>query len=460
MPLHILDPIEAGHGMPPEAEAPHQAEILRQLESIANSSLFSKSKRYPTFLRYIVEHTLAGRTDLLKERTLGIEVFHRQSDYDTNADPVVRITAGEIRKRLAQYYQIPGHEYELRVDLPIGSYTPLFSRPSHDFVAAVPVPAVVPAVRVESEIDGSLSEPAAVSELPALEQEGKLAETPAGAEEGRASGPSQRFWMALTGLLIAFGMMMAALAAAPVWDRWHKGGLAYFWNSVLHAEGPALIVIGVHSFGANGKDISPATYAATGQDHSMLSSMTSADMIPLSDVVSYGHITDLLTEYPHAYKTQSAAETTFGQLQPGPVILIGGLDNFWTLRLTSTLRFRFVAPSCLPGQPCSDGAIEDTQHAGTSWHFDTAQSARSNSRDYAIVANFFDPQIEQRVVIAAGIGKSGTAAAANFLTTNRSLQVWAGQAHVPRGTNIELVLSTEIVEGQQGPPHVVAWTSW
>lgn len=460
MALHTLDPIEAEPHPPSETEEPHQVEILRQLESIAASSLFSKSKRYPTFLRYIVEHTLAGRTDLLKERTLGIEVFNRQSDYDTNADPVVRITAGEIRKRLAQYYQMPGHEYELRVDLPIGSYTPLFSRPSHDYITAIPAPAVALTVPGEPELEANVPEPVVASVLPFPESEGKPAETQTDEGESREVGPSGRFWMALTGLLLAFSLVMAVVATEPLLDRMHNRGVAYFWNSVLHAENPALIVIGVHSFGANGKDLSPATHGSGGQDQSMLSSMTSADMIPLSDVVSYGQVTDLLTRYPHAYKTQSAAETTFGQLQPGPVILIGGLDNFWTMKLSSTLRFRFVASSCPAGQPCSDGAIEDAQHPGTSWRFDTAQSARSNSRDYAIVANFFDPQIEQRVVIAAGIGKSGTAAAATFLTTNRSLQAWVSQAHVPRGKNVEMVLSTEIVEGQQGPPHVVAWTSW
>jgi len=52
-----------------------------------------------------VEQTLAGNEDNLKERTLGVEVFHRTPDYDTNLDPVVRLCAGEVRKRIAQYYQ-------------------------------------------------------------------------------------------------------------------------------------------------------------------------------------------------------------------------------------------------------------------------------------------------------------------------------------------------------------------
>ena len=70
-----------------------------------------------------------GNVDQLKERTLGIEVFGRELDYDTNIDHIVRSTAGEIRKRIAQYYHEPGHESEIRIDLPSGSYVPEFHWP-------------------------------------------------------------------------------------------------------------------------------------------------------------------------------------------------------------------------------------------------------------------------------------------------------------------------------------------
>src|SRR5262249_27923539 len=100
-----------------------------QLAKMLVHPLFANSKRYPALFRHVVECRLEGRTDNLKERTLGIEVFGRKADYDTNLDPVVRITAGEIRKRIAQYYHDPEHESELRIDLPPGSYVPLFHLP-------------------------------------------------------------------------------------------------------------------------------------------------------------------------------------------------------------------------------------------------------------------------------------------------------------------------------------------
>src|SRR5205085_2259123 len=89
--------------------------IREQLEKMLANPLFSHSKRYPLLLRTVVERTLEGHSRQLKERTLGVEVFGRHPDYDTNTDPVVRVTAGEIRKRIAQYYHEPGHENEFRI---------------------------------------------------------------------------------------------------------------------------------------------------------------------------------------------------------------------------------------------------------------------------------------------------------------------------------------------------------
>ena len=83
-----------------------------ELHEVLASPHFSNSKRYPALLQYIVENTLAGKSELLKERTLGVEVFDRPPTYDTNADTVVRYTAGEVRKRLLLYYSEHGRGSE------------------------------------------------------------------------------------------------------------------------------------------------------------------------------------------------------------------------------------------------------------------------------------------------------------------------------------------------------------
>src|SRR5579864_4785097 len=105
--------------------------VQQQVEHLLASPLFHSSKRYPSFLRFVVARVLSGQTDQLKERILGVEIFDRPADYDTNTDPIVRVTAAEIRKRIEHYYQDPKHSHEIRMILPSGSYAPQFYWPGH-----------------------------------------------------------------------------------------------------------------------------------------------------------------------------------------------------------------------------------------------------------------------------------------------------------------------------------------
>ena len=101
-------------------------QVLEQLNRLLESHHFRNSRRYPPLLRFIVEETLAGRGEFLKERLLGIRVFDRPADYDTAVDPIVRVTIAEIRKRIAQYYHDEEHDAEIRIELLPGRYAPEF----------------------------------------------------------------------------------------------------------------------------------------------------------------------------------------------------------------------------------------------------------------------------------------------------------------------------------------------
>src|SRR6202161_4030889 len=101
-------------------------QVRRQMERLLATAHFRNSRRYPALLRFIVEETLEGRGEFLKERLLGVRVFERPADYDTAADPIVRVTVAEIRKRIAQYYHDEAHDAEMRIELLPGRYTPEF----------------------------------------------------------------------------------------------------------------------------------------------------------------------------------------------------------------------------------------------------------------------------------------------------------------------------------------------
>ena len=95
--------------------------VRAQLERLIASAAFKSSKRCQLLLIRIVEHSLSGDdAPPLRERVLGVEVLGRKPHYDTANDPIVRVTAGEIRRRLGQYYGDPAHQGELRIDLPAG----------------------------------------------------------------------------------------------------------------------------------------------------------------------------------------------------------------------------------------------------------------------------------------------------------------------------------------------------
>jgi len=124
--------------------------VLAQLERILASRLFQHSRRYPAFLQYVVHKSLEGAGDELKERSLGVIVFKRSVEYDTSADPVVRNTASEVRKRLEEYYSDPEHERELRICLPVGGYSPEFRSPPAEPV--LPPPDMAPVHRVHRRV--------------------------------------------------------------------------------------------------------------------------------------------------------------------------------------------------------------------------------------------------------------------------------------------------------------------
>src|SRR6476660_6092182 len=97
-----------------------------QLNRILASKAFRQSDRLKRFLSFIVEETLAGRGERLKEFVVGVEVFGKPASFDPRNDPIVRVQARRLRAQLARYYKEEAAEGELVVELPKGGYAPVF----------------------------------------------------------------------------------------------------------------------------------------------------------------------------------------------------------------------------------------------------------------------------------------------------------------------------------------------
>ena len=408
-----------------------------QLEKIVSDGRFAASKRYPCLLRYIVEQTLAENEDNLKERTLGVEVFHRPPDYDTNADPVVRLCAAEVRKRLAQYYQSPAHGGELRIDLNPGSYVPVFSQAAPD----APVVKVIQEEVIPAEV------------IPA--------EVPSKAEQ--VSQPRRRtrrkvYWPAG---LIASGVIIAVVLVLGARNWRHlgtqKSALEEVWSPLLTSSRPILFCVGETELFAPHNSLTELQSGA--DDNSFLQATADKnDFVPYSDVQVLSRFVSLIGAHGRAFRVQNSRTTISSQLREGPVVLIGALNNDWTLNRTSSLRFH------LEGSEGPDRVywIADTQHPESrAWQVRTQAPRSSVVKDYAIAARFTDESTGQVVLVAAGIAGSGTRAAGEFLTDEANLKQLADGAGGDWGQrNFEVVLSSQVVNGMQGKPRVEAKAFW
>jgi TolB-like protein len=111
--------------------------ITAQLDRILASKGFANAGRMSRLLRYVVERTLAGEADQLKEYAVGVEVFDRDDKYDPRIDSIVRVEAGRLRSRLDDYYNGEGATDEVRIVLPRGGYSAQFERRSEPVMAPV-----------------------------------------------------------------------------------------------------------------------------------------------------------------------------------------------------------------------------------------------------------------------------------------------------------------------------------
>ena len=120
------------------AHVPSEAEVRPALDRILASESFRTSPQLGTFLRYVVDAALSGRAASLKGYTIGVEALGRDPSFDPQIDPIVRVEATRLRRALERYYACAGSDDPLVIELPRGSYVPLFVRRS---ASAQPAPA-------------------------------------------------------------------------------------------------------------------------------------------------------------------------------------------------------------------------------------------------------------------------------------------------------------------------------
>lgn len=400
-------------------------EIRAQLERVLSSQQFRSSRRCQNLLRHVTIHTLAGDTALLKERTLGIDVFGRDPDYDTSQDPVVRATAAEIRKKLAQYYQESAHDSEPRIEFLSGSYVPEFhcnGTPAANDTDAAP----------------------------------------------QSAAAARRYRRALLVAVPAFAAV-AVLATALLMRPWHRSDLERFWGPILQAQGNIIICLG--------QPIAYNMRSTQAQDRIQLRNDDGPKNVPdpneaiprrdlviipdryiaLGDAQCLVEITSFFDKHGKPYRVRGERATSFADVRENAAVFIGAFDNPWTLHAADQLRYIFVKDS-----EHDTDMVRDRRHPEkTDWKLTGAWPEWDIPYDYAIVSRVLDSNTDRPFVIAAGITHYGTRAAGEFLSDPQYFSEVVSK--LPRDwarRNLQIVLWVPVVHRASGHPRVLATYVW
>ena len=164
--MRVIDPTDAREAQFSKlVESKQDIAALRQhVKEIVDGPAFRGSLRSGQFLQFVVDQSIAGHFESLKERLIGVKLFGRSPSYDTGEDAIVRVTASDVRKRLLQHYGTNGTISEFRVTLPLGSYIPevIRDKPSGVGVAdSLVIPADTPPnYTADHHVSDAVREPA------------------------------------------------------------------------------------------------------------------------------------------------------------------------------------------------------------------------------------------------------------------------------------------------------------
>jgi len=405
-------PSEAPDTLPDSSGPIPEAEITAELQRILVSPEFRTSKRCLQFLKYVVEQTLAGLPNGLKERTIGVEVFDRAVTYDTNVEGIVRIKASEVRKRLTLYYAGSGKDSDLRIELPVGSYVPLFSR-SRPQEAEDQTPTHLEEVAPEGSVLDHEDQP------------------------GNAGTPLwRRPWaLVIPALLLVLG--------AVLWQRTHRPSVIEdFWAPVMKSPQPVLVAAAYAPVYLSLSETAPTSV----KDFSLLKDQ----YVGGGDLMATAQVVGMLSRMNHPYNLRIGHGVTFEDLRGGPSVLIGYSSTHWS-QMTKDLRYYIDD---------SDQTMVRDGGKPTDWYPDLTLDYQTDE-DYAIVARAVLPQTHATMILITGCTQYGTESAAN-LVTNPDLLAEALRG-APEGwqhMNLELVLKMKVIAHTPATPKVIASHYW
>lgn len=427
---------------------PSEAAVRATLGIILQSQPFRTSRQCQNLLSYIVDHSLNNDDASLRERILGIEVFSRPADYDTSEDPVVRMRAADVRKRLAQFYQ--GNDYDpsiVFIELKPGSYRATFHR-EQDTKSANRVK-VIPESTTPIELNQTSVTPVTDAMIVGAHQ-------PARPTSSHVK-------------TVVFRLLLVLLLSAIGWRIWLAHSITpqqRFWAPLIHSNQPILLYLGANV----AYRFTPEYMNRYQQEHGLKENgpeffvdlpkggvIPTDDLVPIkdtfvsvADLAASVKIVSLLKDWHKPFNLRSAADLSMSDIRNTPAILIGGFNNSWTLETTKDLPYTF-----------RDGIrIEKKGDLAHSWAIAYKQGD-SSTEDFALISRLMTSNTGGPVLSIGGIGSFGTQAAAEFVSDPQKMNALLKSAPPDwENKNMQAVLRIKVVGYEPVAVDVVATSYW
>ncbi len=450
-------------------------DIDETLSAILASSQFRNSLQCSNFLKYVVKHSLSGEDHLLRERVIGHEVFHRAPDYETGEDPVVRIRAAEVRKRLAQFYQ--SSSAGVHIEVPSGSYRALFHRARSE--SATPASAVALSETINPPVapraqplmdhpEPGATAPVAPSDPAATATTATFLSTSVAlSEDGGAllkSRRPHRWWVAVVvvSATLAAGATYVLTTSTPKNDRAER----QFWGPWLDVHHPVLIAMGSNAvyrlpdtvanqyanaqgLQTQGLEVFPPAKALANLHGSDFTPAENS-FVALGDVAAVTNLVAVLARHGQHFAERFPNDISFAELRGSPTILVGGYNNPTSAEMTKGLRFRLMRHN----------EIDDTQNHERTWELHASLDSHE-TEDYAILTRTLQQGTDAPLLSVAGMGQYGTQSAAEFIaspTSLASLDSVLGKGWQDK--SVQLVLHVRIHDFKPSRPEIVAFHTW
>jgi hypothetical protein len=377
---------------------------------VASSSLFSKGPKLRAFLLYVCENALQGKPENLTAQLIGTRVFGRDADYIPSEDNIVRVEARELRKRLAAYFEGDGRDEPVVIEIPKGSYCPVFA-------PRQPVPSITLDPRLESSVVQS------VLQVPP---------TP----------PAQKRWLVPL-LAAALGLAIAVIVWQAFSDPMRKNEDTYVQSLHLRSAAPpsfsnyrdllgplgdvpgrdALLVLSnprLMTYFVSQTDQDATTSADLGVKvpkeaksafYPLLKPADSAypylffhvsrqDYTGIGEAVAAFHVGRLMDLLGRRVRLTQGRFLNWDHIQKQDLVVLGGpFSNDWTYEKDAKSNFSIVGSSVVNANPLPG---------------EQASYPRDSNTDYALILKLNTPYNFQTVLLA-GLSSAGTAAAGEFL---------------------------------------------